>query len=151
MDDLGNNAIIQNWHDGTAFAARQGWEVVNSMNEYTYFDYPQITGLDKPKWMPLLPLEKVYLYDPYPAGLAPEYDHYILGGEACLWTEIIGQNNVYDAIFPRLFAIAECVWSPLERKDYGDFLIRAEREELRLSKLVPNIYWGTGDYDLEED
>ena len=135
IDDLGNNAIIQNWHDGTVFAAHQGWEVVNSINGYVYFDYPEFPGMEKPAWMPLLNLERVYQYDPIPVNLEPEYHHLILGGEACLWTELVNENQVYESVFPRLLALSECVWSPAEGKDYPEFLNRVKKQENRFNLM----------------
>ncbi|MEI7633630.1 MAG: beta-N-acetylhexosaminidase [bacterium] len=135
MDDLGNNAIIQNWHDGTAFAAGKGWDVVNAHNGFVYFDYPEFKGMNKPKWMPLLPLEKVYSFEPTPAALNTTEAKHILGGEACLWTELVPQDKVDAQIFPRLLALAEAVWSPREGKDYADFARRVARHEARLARM----------------
>jgi hexosaminidase len=135
MADIGNNAIIQNWHGGTAFAAERGWDVVNSANGPVYFDYPQfaVEKADKPKWMPLLPLEKVYAFDPTPAGLTPEQAKHIWGTEACLWTEFVPQDKVDYQVFPRLSAFAEVAWSPRESKDFADFTTRLQSLEKRLS------------------
>lgn len=131
MDSLGNNAIIQNWHDGTRFAASQGWDVVNANNVYLYFDYPQFPTKDKPDWMPILQLEKVYGFNPTPADLASTATHHILGGEACLWTEGVPQGRVAEMVFPRMLALAEIVWTPDELKDFADFRRRVDALEPR--------------------
>ncbi len=41
---------------------------------------------------------------------------------ACLWTEYIPTTwKAEFAIFPRMSALAENVWSPLEKKDWTNF------------------------------
>lgn len=135
MDDLGNDAIIQNWHDGTVFAVRQGWNVINSINGYVYFDYPEFPGMDKPSWMPLLNLERVYQFEPVPAGLRPQEASLIWGGEACLWTEMLPQDKVLPALFPRLLALAEVTWTYPRPRDFPQFEGRVKRHEPRLARM----------------
>ena len=135
MSDVGQGAIVQNWHGGAAFAAKQGWDVVNSDNRFVYFDYPTQPDAGKPKWMPLLDLEKVFSFDPTPPGLSPEESKHILGGEACLWTEHVPQERVDAQMFPRLLALAEAVWSPGQRSEFRDFARRAEAHMARLKQM----------------
>ena len=139
MDSLGNNAIIMNWHDGTRFAATQGWDVVNANNIFLYFDYPEIDVKNKPDWMPVLPLEKVYSFDFTPADLPSTATKHIIGGEACLWTESVPQALVSQRVFPRMTALAEISWSPAETKDFTDFQRRLESLRPRLEKLGMNF------------
>ena len=135
MSDVGNGAIIQNWHGGAAFAAKQGWDVVNSDNRFVYFDYPTQPDPSKPKWMPVLDLEKVYSFDPAPPGLSPEESKHVLGAEACLWTEHVPQEKVDAQTFPRLLAIAEVVWSQGRKPEFRDFARRAESHMSRLKQM----------------
>ena len=135
MDSLGNNAIIMNWHDGTRFAATQGWDVVNANNVFLYFDYPETDVKGKPDWMPILPLEKVYGFDFTPADLPSTATKHIIGGEACLWTETVPQALVSQRVFPRMAALAEISWSPAESKDFTDFQRRLKSLRPRLEKM----------------
>jgi len=91
--------------------------------------------MKKPDWMPLLPLEKVYTFEPAPSTLGTTEAKHIMGGEACLWTEFLPQDKVYAQIFPRLLALAEVVWSPREARDYGDFSARVQRNEARYEQM----------------
>ncbi len=126
MDDLGHDAIIQNWHEETRFALSKGWDVINSANRFVYLDYPAFSLVGKPAWMPLLPLEKVYQFEPVPDGVSGDAAKHVWGGEACLWTEEVPQEKIYDALFPRLLALAEVTWSPATGKNYADFAARVK-------------------------
>lgn len=46
-----------------------------------------------------------------PNQLAPEQSKQILGGEAALWSELVTQDNIDLRTWPRLFVIAERLWS----------------------------------------
>jgi len=73
----------------------------------------------------LLPLEKVYSYNPTPAALTAEENKHILGAQANVWTEYMADTpQVEYMLFPRLFALAEVVWSPQVLRTYRDFLNR---------------------------
>jgi hexosaminidase len=113
----------RNMENGVA-AAKQGRDVIMTPTDFCYFDYYQSKDV---KTEPLavggyLPLEKVYEFDPAPAGLTVAEAQHILGGQANLWTEYIAtSSHVEYMLFPRLAALSEAVWSPKEGKNYGDF------------------------------
>jgi hexosaminidase len=44
--------------------------------------------------------------------LKPKNTHLVLGGEATLWSELVTQDNIDLRTWPRLFVIAERLWSP---------------------------------------
>lgn len=134
MDDLGNDAIVHNWHDGAAFAARRGSQVVNSNNPFLYLDYPEVPGLGKPEWMPILDVAKIYSFDPVPAGLTPEEQSRIIGAEACLWTELVPQEELDVNLFPRLLAVSEVFWTPQENRDLADFERRSRSTKLSMQR-----------------
>ena len=126
LDDLGHGAIIQSWRDETRFAVGKDWDVINSANRNLYLDYPEFPHEGKPDWMPLLPLKKVYQFDPVPEGVSGDAAKQVWGAEACLWTELVPQDKVYAALFPRLLALAEVTWSPAEGRNYDDFTARVK-------------------------
>ncbi len=135
MDDIGNNAIIQNWHNGAEFAAKQGWDVINSQDGYTYIDYPEYEGMPKFDWMPYLNFEKMYSFDPTPPNLSEEEAKHILGIETCLWTELVIEEKVFIKTYPRALAAAEIGWSPKEGKNFEEFLSRVNKHEKRLNLI----------------
>ena len=52
-----------------------------------------------------------------------------------MWTEYISTPDYLEyMVFPRLLALSEVVWSPLEGKDYGDFRRRLLYHFGRLDK-----------------
>jgi hexosaminidase len=126
-DGVPQNQIIEGWHPGESWeAARNGYYTVNADNIYVYFDYPSYPRNDKPDWMPVLNLEKVYSFNPTPDSLKENEKKFVLGSECALWTELVLENDVQHQIFPRILAFTEVVWSPAENKNYENFLSRVK-------------------------
>jgi hexosaminidase len=79
---------------------------------HTYLDYSYT----------LLPLPRVYRYEPVPAGLDENIAASILGVESPLWTEWVPNQSRLDfQVYPRLTALAETGWTPKDRKSLPDF------------------------------
>ncbi len=121
--------VVHGWlPEQSTKAARQGLDTINSTHEWVYLDYPETEkelAENKPDWMMTLPLAKVYQLDPIPQGLEPELHHHILGSEAHLWTEHAPtEADLNHQLWPRLLAFAEAVWSPIEHRDFDDFMNR---------------------------
>ncbi len=117
--------IVMDWYYGLlGEAVKRGSEGVNSFSWHTYLDYPNFKGRQKPDWMGELSLEGCYQWDPTPAGLTPEQQKRVLGTQCHLWTEFLEQEDVDEALFPRMLATAEVAWSPQERRDWADFQVR---------------------------
>jgi hexosaminidase len=125
---IAEGQIIQSWRlkDEAFKAIKSGHEVINSDNQETYLDYPenQIDALTKPSWMVVLPVEKVYNFDPVPPGLTKSEEKLVLGSECPLWTESITIDKIYPQIKNRLEAHAEKCWTQKELKNYDDFTNR---------------------------
>lgn len=116
------NQIVQDWFFGVIpEAVKLGAQVVNSRDRFVYFDYPNFPGRQKPKWMPDLPMERVYQFEPVPEGVE---ETAILGSECCLWTEFLEDEDVESALFPRMIAFAEVMWSAREHRNWDDFQSR---------------------------
>ncbi len=126
---LAPNATVMSWRgeEGGIEAAKQDHDVVMTPTDYCYFDYYQAKNKDEE---PLaiggyLPVEKVYSYDPLSEELSPEQHKYILGTQANMWTEYIGDFSKLEyMLLPRLAAIAEVGWAGGENKDWPDFQSR---------------------------
>jgi hexosaminidase len=139
---LAPNAVVMSWHGegGGIEAARQKHEAIMTPYEYCYFDY----GQGDPKREPLnigglLPLDKVYGYDPLPKELKPDEEKYILGAQANVWTEYIATPDYLEyMVFPRILALSEAVWSPPQERNYEDFRRRLPYHFARLEKQGVN-------------
>jgi hexosaminidase len=141
---LAENAVVMSWRGTTGgiAAARAGHDVVMAPTGFTYFDYAQSRDpLEPVGQTALLTLEKAYSFDPVPAELEPAYARHVLGGQAQLWTEYMADAKAVEYMaFPRLTALAEAVWTPLNRKDYADYVARLGVHLERLNALDVNFH-----------
>jgi hexosaminidase len=158
---LAPNAIVMSWRGegGGIAAAKQKHEVIMSPTDYCYFDYNQGDAKREPPSIGgFIPLDKVYNYNPLPGELTSDDQKYILGAQANLWTEYISTPQHLEYMtFPRLLALSEVVWSPLERKNYASFqqrlpyhLGRLEKQDVNYRIPEPNglkdFYTATDDH-----
>ena len=141
---LAENAVVMSWRGtkGGIEAARAQHDVVMTPTTHVYLDYYQSKDQNAE---PLaiggfVPLETVYSFEPIPSELEPQYVKHILGGQANVWTEYMpNPKKVEYMAFPRLTALAEVVWTPKEKKDYANFLVRLREHITRLQALDVNF------------
>ncbi len=123
---LAPNAIVESWRgiEGGIAAAKLNHDVIMAPYKYVYFDYLQGKEDAEPIGIGgYTPLKKVYSYNPTPDSLTTAQKKHVLGVEACVWTEFIATPAKAEyMIFPRLMGLSEIAWTPLERKDYKNFL-----------------------------
>lgn len=115
----------------------KGYKVICAPGEHAYLDYPEaksdITD-ESSAWIPALPMEKVYDFDPA-QGLTPEQSNHILGVEATIWGEYVPDiATAFARTYPRALAIAEAGWSRMEHRKWYDFRKRAYKEVQHLKK-----------------
>jgi len=139
---LAPDATVMSWRgeDGGIAAAHQGHDVIMTPDKYLYFDHYQGDRAREPLAIGgMLPLDKVYSYNPEPAALNTEEKKHILGAQANLWTEYVADTRQVEyMLFPRLFALAEVVWSPQASLRYPDFLQRVSPQLARLKRQGVN-------------
>lgn len=128
--------IVHDWFYGhVAKAVSQGHEAVNSKDRYTYLDYPNFPGRQKPDWMPDLPVERVYEFDPINDDVPKDKEHLVLGGECSLWTEFIEDDDFDEAVYPRMMVFAETVWLKKEGRSWPDMEARLKAFEPWMNAL----------------
>jgi hexosaminidase len=120
--DLPQDAVIQSWRgaDSLAAAAAKGYRGILSAGYYLDHVRPA-----------------AYHYGVDPLGgpaeqLTPEQAAHVLGGEACMWSELVDAETVDSRVWPRTAAIAERFWSPRELTDIDSMYARMEAVSRRL-------------------
>lgn len=120
-------ATVMSWRGeaGGIEAARQGHDVIMTPNTYLYFDYyqSQDTANEPEAIGGYVPLEKVYGYEPLPAGLSAEEQKHIVGVQANCWTEYMKTYRQVEYMeLPRMAALCEVQWCNPEQKNFDDFV-----------------------------
>lgn len=136
IDDLGNGAILLNWHGSTKLACQLGMHVVNAASPWMYIDYPPFkmyAGWKRPDWMSFLPLERAYEFNPIPDGLTPEQEKFVIGAQTCIWCDVLAPEQLFSWVFPRVLAAAETAW--LAKRDRGTY----ENFHTRVYNLEPRF------------
>jgi hexosaminidase len=117
----------------TVPAIQAGHEVVSALSTHLYFDYPEKRT----------PLEKVYAFEPVPAGLTPEQAVHLLGAQAQMWTDHHPtEPEIERLVYPRACAVSEIVWSPAGARDYSRFVARLAVHAQRLAALGIDVKEG---------
>ncbi|WP_231492035.1 beta-N-acetylhexosaminidase [Pedobacter sp. Leaf170] len=135
---LAPNATVMSWRgeDGGIAAAQQNHDVIMTPGSMgLYIDHKQSNSPDEPVTIGgYAPYQKIYAYDPIPKVLTAEQRKYIKGVQANMWSEYIKTpEKAENHAFPRLLALSEIAWSPVERKDLKNFT--EERLPTHLAQL----------------
>ncbi|HSE28445.1 MAG TPA: family 20 glycosylhydrolase [Gemmatimonadales bacterium] len=121
-------ATVMSWRGvaGGIEAARQGHDVVMTPTSHLYLDYYQGDPAQEPLANGgLVPLERVYAYEPVPAELDAAAARHVLGAQGNVWTEYLTSPEAVEYMaWPRALALAEVTWSPNHRRDWRDFVAR---------------------------
>ncbi len=147
---LAPNAVVMSWRGeaGGIEAAKQNHHVIMTPGNPLYFDHTQSLNEDSVTIGGYNPIENVYAYDPVPKELTTEQGKYILGAQANVWTEYIGNTKKVEyTIFPRMTALSEVLWTPKDKKDWKDFERRLPSVFERLDKEKVN--YSKAYYDLK--
>ncbi len=124
-DELPKDALIQSWRgrESLAQASQKGYRGILS-NGY-YLDHMLSAGFH-------------YSVDPLgdqAGALSAEEQARILGGEACMWGEIVTPETIDSRTWPRMAVIAERFWSSQEVTDEEDMYRRMEIISCQLNWL----------------
>jgi len=136
------STLVQCWQGvgKVAEAVSNGYDVIASPALKTYFSCPQ--GLKDDPFVYLSPrirltLADAYSFDPV-VGLSPDAATHVLGGECCLWSErIFNEDDLAWKSWPRACAFAEKVWSG-NLRTFDDFRARLSVHRRRLLRQGVN-------------
>jgi hexosaminidase len=127
--DLPKEVVVQSWRGQKALAdsVHHGYRGMLSFGYY--LDLMQ-------------PASQHYLVDPFggaAANLRQEEKQRVLGGEACMWSELTNSENIDERVWPRAVAVAERLWSAQEVRDVNDMY-------RRLGKVSERLEWAGLDH-----
>ncbi len=123
---LAPNAAVMSWQGikGGVKAAQMKHDVVMTPTTFVYLDYMQGDAIVEPHVYASLRLNTAYSFEPVPEGVDEKY---IKGGQGNLWTEqVYNTRHLQYMIWPRSLAVAECLWSPKEKKNWDSFAKKVE-------------------------
>ena len=140
---LAPDATVMSWRgeEGGIAAAQQKHNVIMTPGKYVYFDHAQTKNSDSVTIGGYLTWDTVYNYQPIPKELNESEAHYVLGAQANVWTEYMGNTKKVEyMIFPRMSALSEVLWSPEKSRDAN-----------RFKSAMPQLYkryqlWGANYY-----
>jgi len=124
---LVSDATVMSWRgeDGGITAAKSGNDAIMTPTSHLYFDYYQAKTGEPLAIGGLIPLEKVYSYEPIPDGLDINQATRILGAQGNVWTEYIKTPKMLEYMsVPRMTALSEIVWSKRKKRDFSEFKTR---------------------------
>jgi hexosaminidase len=143
LSELSTGTVAQYWanRENATRAVNQGAKILMSPAAKTYIDmkYDSTTVLGQ-HWAAYVEVDSSYIWDP--ATLVPGITkENILGVEAPLWTETIGNmKDLEYMVFPRLPGIAEIAWSPATVRNWDDYKIRLGKFSERFKAMNINYY-----------
>ncbi len=138
---LVNDATVMSWRgeEGGIFAAKAGNNAIMSPTSHLYFDYYQARTGEPLAIGGLIPIEKVYSYEPIPEGLDINQATKILGAQGNVWTEYIKTPEMVEYMsVPRMTALSEIVWSKRKKRDFSEFRKRLNFYKYFLDKKKVN-------------
>ena len=144
---LSPNATVMSWRGvkGGIAAAKQNHDAIMTPGAYCYFDHYQADPATQPLTIGgLTTLKKVYSYEPVPESLNKKEAKHIIGTQGNVWTEYMPDGNrVEYMVLPRMAALAEVAWSPVDRKNWPDFQRRISNHFQRYKALGYNYCPGS--------
>ena len=120
-----NNQVLV-WHRQNLLQkiVEAGFPVVTQNCDYLYFDMKHTPAERGHSWASIIPVEKVYSFDPLQEmDLTPEQQKQVKGLQGGLWAELLYFPPHFSEyqLYPRMCALAEVGWTPQEKRDYSDF------------------------------
>ena len=144
-------AIIMAWrrnrYSPEVDAPRAGYQTIQASYTESYINNHQGPAYLEPEApRGIIPLRKVYDYEPIPKVLTEEEAGRIMGTQVCLWGEFTPNPGICELmLYPRVLANAEVGWTRPLLKDWKRFqyaveenFIRLERDKVNFSRSTYN-------------
>ena len=139
---LAPKATVMSWRGekGGIEAAKLQHDVIMTPSKVLYFNRYQADTLAVPQPLAakftINTLQKVYDYEPIPKELTAAESRFVLGSQGCIWTEFISSvPHLEQMTMPRMLALSEVLWSPVENKNWDRFKSKAHSHSKRLGDL----------------
>lgn len=113
-----SGAIVQIWHGNDNNLLQRALEAGND----AVFSPDVFTSGASGWYLDHLKVSWQQMYDVEPTSLAGDMSSVsgrLLGGEGCMWGETVDPSDMESTVWPRLAAIAERLWSPLDFTSAG--------------------------------
>lgn len=144
---LAPEATVMSWRgeEGGIQAAKMHRPVVMTPVNPLYFNRYQADTLSIPQPLAarysINTLKNVYDYEPIPSVLNAVESSFVLGAQACLWTEFINSvSDMEEMALPRMLALSEVLWSPKKVKDWIRFNNKLYFHSKRLSGAGRSVF-----------
>lgn len=144
---LAPDATVMSWRgeEGGIQAAKMHHPVVMAPVKPLYFNRYQADTLIVQQPLAakfsINTLKNVYDYEPVPAALSAAQSSFVLGAQACIWTEFIYSiKDVEEMLLPRMLALSEVLWSPKEDKNWLKFNNKLYFHSKRLGAAGKNVF-----------
>ncbi|XP_075977995.1 beta-hexosaminidase subunit beta-like [Anticarsia gemmatalis] len=112
--EISKDTIIEVWRsykpDDMVKVLEAGYKLIHS--SWWYLDQLKNGG----DWVDYYTADPRKMVDDNKKGLKLEN---IVGGEACMWGEVVDDRNIMSRVWPRGSAVAERLWSPQLRSKYA--------------------------------
>jgi hexosaminidase len=127
-----NKTVVHAWQSVQKIkeAAEKGYHIIAQPAQYCYLDMKHTLVERGMMWAAIIEVDQVYNFDPITtSGLTEAEASYVLGVQGGLWSELLDRPEriAEYQTYPRLCALSEVAWSPLERKNWDDFNKRLEQ------------------------
>ena len=133
-------AIIMAWrrnrYSPELDAPRAGYKTIQASYTDSYINNHQGPAYLEPEApRGIIPLKKVYEYEPIPKVLTEKEAKLIMGTQVCLWGEFTPNPQISELmLYPRVLANAEVGWTRPALKDWKRFQYAIEENFVRLDR-----------------
>lgn len=141
--------ISQQWHGRVE--PQVDTKIIKSLCSHFYLDHANVPGQENTNnWCKEsgVSIKEVYNFK------TDNPD--VIGVEAAVWSEFVLSDHIMDdRYWPRNLAVAEVAWTPASKRNFSDFIERANSHSSRLGNmgihyfLTPEINWG--DQEIAEN